>query len=255
MFNYIKAEFKRNKHTNIIPLSLLKIIFLGVIPGFYLSARKLTSMDALVNYISIICILIPVGASLLVFMSIKEEENQDNFNRLLKDNSRNKIIISKLCYWFIIEASIIFGIFLSLVIILGIGEFDIGLTIILVYASLNLILQSFFYFILSLAINMKYSSTASLSIGGIGFLLTAIIGTTSIGDKFYDFVPWSYGVQSTGRLMYLVSGKLSQLNSKQITILLSDFKRLSIEGMTTNIILIVALVIWFNRWDGRSDSD
>lgn len=93
---------------------------------------------------------------------------------------------------------------------------------------------------LQLAASLFFGLGASVSIGGAGFLMAAIVGATSAGDRIWLFVPWAWPVRLSS---------LSETNAEQAL-----DPGLAAAGLTFAV-LAAGGAFWFQRWEGRQAAD
>lgn len=245
MSRYMRADILRLKGSFFWPATLGVVAVLGIVCGFYVRYRGLTGQDVYAGYAQIINILVPVLASLFVYLSLKPEEDQGTFNRMLSAPSRYAFYKAKIVFWSIF--SIVFSICCTLLFSFASNTFpDDGP----LYVAGGLVagIAMIPVYLLALFMNLRFSMGASIGIGSLGTLMGAVMGTTSIGAKIYLLFPWSYGSIASvnlglSRFFHSTQGPTVPDGDRWITVLTI--------AIILSILMSVASMLWFNRWEGR----
>ncbi|GED17917.1 lantibiotic immunity ABC transporter MutG family permease subunit [Aneurinibacillus migulanus] len=197
--------------------------------------------------------LLPVSAGLLAgFMGV-QEEHAGNFNGILGQTvPRAQVYISKLLMLILMTTADMFiSTFILLVgmeYVLHISMIQVGL---FVEGMLLAVTGSLFLYTFHLFLGFAYGLGASIAAGGAGFLIAAIIGTTTVGDRIWQFVPWAWSV----RLSQLPEVFMPGLQLPDSIIASDYFTQLAVKGLVpaiaTFILVTVCGTIWFFRWEGR----
>lgn len=101
---------------------------------------------------------------------------------------------------------------------------------------------------LHLWISLAWGMGASISVGGSGILLSALMNT-SLGDKIWYYIPWGWPV----RLSIVSLHSLS--SDKNLPYLFDEMIKGMISVAVFFIILFIGGTLWFHRWEGRKVYD
>lgn len=245
MFRYISADLLRMRGTHLGAATLGAIGILGVLPGLYVRARGYAGIDVYVTYLQIVNIFLPILASLFVSITIRTEEDQGGFTRLLCAPSRVWAYAAKLLFWTVF--STLFFTCCTVSFATGAGFFGE----LLIYLGGGAIagVSMAPIFLLALFVNLAFSSGASIGLGSFGTIVSAIMGTTSVGAQIFWAFPWSYGSMSAANFGLGMFGYTAE-----------GF----INGWWTHILAVAAVLLllvsagqllWFSRWEGRRGSE
>lgn len=195
-----------------------------------------------------------MAAALLSGLTVLQEEEAGNFNGFLAEPiSRTKLYVSKLSLLILFTAiDVLFASFLMIVgmkFILHVENIQYGLFL---QGSIWSVIGSLILYAIHLLISFAYGMGPSIAIGGAGFLISAIVGATVLGDNIWQYVPWAWAIRLSKNPMLLMP------DIKTINGMLASevFVREMMKGLIPAVLgfLIVTIlgILWFNRWDGRS---
>ncbi|CAB1245613.1 ABC-2 type transport system permease protein [Ruminococcaceae bacterium BL-6] len=246
MLRILSSDWLKTKRTAYRTISFLLPPSVAVVALWYLSVHRRTAAfqaNAYVLFFDLWTILIPILAGLLAGILCSQEEQAGHFNGLLGVSiPRVSIFTGKLLLLILTTAATLF---VSLILFVGGLAFLLhvsGLrTAVFLEGALLTVLGSLFLCVLHLWLSFAFGMGASVSVGGAGFLIAAICGLTSAGNRIWRFLPWTW------------PARLSQ-----IPVPFSHFESSSggdWAGMLPAILLFVLSLIcafvWFNRWEGR----
>ncbi|WP_269462740.1 lantibiotic immunity ABC transporter MutG family permease subunit [Paenibacillus baekrokdamisoli] len=104
---------------------------------------------------------------------------------------------------------------------------------------------------LHLFLSLAYGQGASIGAGCGGFLIAGMIGTTTIGDAIWQFVPWAWSVRlSWNPILFMPNLSLGK------TIQLAEVYQQNMDkGLAPVLICFLFLtllgIVWFGKWEGR----
>jgi hypothetical protein len=205
-----------------------------------------------------VCV-IPLSIGILSGLIVHQEELAGNFNGLLSSNvSRYGLYGAK----FILLVLTLTANTLIATVALGVGlDVFLGVSIgwpIYIAASILAIIGAVPLLALHLWASFRWGMGASIGIGIGGLLMAALLGATSLGDKIWQFIPWTWPV----RLGILPGAYLQFTEDMQYPpeVISSGFvlKQLAMGFTVSTLCLVAALIggiVWFNRWEGRKSYD
>ena len=203
--------------------------------------------------------VIPLGTGILTGLIVHCEELAGHFNGLLSSSvSRSGLYGCKFLLTVLIMTASTF--------IATIG-FGAGLAVFLGFTMNWLIFLAAAILVrigtiplagLHLWAGFRWGMGASIGISIGGLLMAALLGATSLGDKIWQFIPWTWPV----RLGILPGAYLQFTEDMQYPpeVISSGFvlKQLAMGFTVSTLCLVAALIggiIWFNRWEGRKSYD
>ena len=242
--NCLKADFYKFYHSNIIKLHLI-IPIMGIITflSYYLISPW-SEVEKVMVYMQIVSMVFPLIISVIVNM-VYEQEQEAGFQYFLGIvNKRSIAHFSKLISIFV------FGLISTIITILGfgitfylMGNNSVGIELYfrqsLVIFGSNIIIYMVQYLVV-----FSFGKGASIGLGIVGSLVSALM-LTSIGDRIWYSVPWSYSIRlsSYTTLEALNIMVQNQPIAKSITMML-----------TYIVISLVLLLIFSNHWEGRKEN-
>jgi len=205
------------------------------------------------GFFEVLTVSIPIIVSLLTGLISFQEEKSGNFIGLLAEPvSRAKLYMSKLV---LLILSAIMDIFLATFLmllgmsyILHVDDVHYGL---FWQGALLSVIGSLFLFSMHIFISFAYGMGASIAIGGGGFLISAIIGATVVGDDMWPFIPWAWAVR-LAKIPILLMPEAKLANGIQPSeLFLQELMKGMIPAIICFVFATIGGIIWFNRWEGN----
>lgn len=257
------AEWLKTKRTAVRLLTFcMPVVYAALIIGYFalrgIDKNNQTLVFQAFFEVWTACV-IPLGIGILSGLIVHYEELAGNFNGLLISKvSRYGVYWSK----FLLSVLIMTASTLIATIGLGVGldvflGFSISWLIFLV-ASILAIIGTIPLLALHLWAGFRWGMGASIGISICGLLMAALMGATSLGDKIWQFIPWTWPV----RLAILPGAYLQFAEDMQFPseVISSGFvlNQLVMGLAVSSLCLVAALIggiVWFNRWEGRKYYD
>lgn len=240
----ILAEWIKTKRTS---TRLLIIVTPFIVPAMLIAYFSMITLGDKANirmyshFFELLLVFMPLIISLLSGLIIMKEEEAGNFTGyLMSPVIRAKLYLSKLSFTvlFIVYTVVVSTLLIILgnIIVLKINTLYINLFIKGVgYSIIGTLFLCGFHILISFA----YGLGVSVALGGIGFLTTAILGATSLGDKVWIYVPWTWAIRMA---------KYAVINDVNISKMIREAMLVSLISF---ILLLMLSLVWFNRWEGR----
>ncbi|CEN24563.1 lantibiotic immunity ABC transporter MutG family permease subunit [Paraclostridium sordellii] len=242
--NYLKADFYKFYHSNIIKLHLIIPIITVISFLLYYTISPWSELEKVMAYVQIISISFPLIISIIVNM-VYEQEEEAGFQYFLGIADKKYFAhFSKLILMLIL------GLISTLIAILGFGItfhfmgnslIEIG-----VYIKESLIVfgSSILLYMLQYLVVFYFGRGASIGIGIIGSTISALM-ITGIGEGVWTLLPWGYSIRLSS---YFLLYNLDILNKK--------------EPITQAIIMMIVFIAIFlvlqltlsNRWEGKIEN-
>lgn len=257
------AEWLKTKRTAVRLLTFcMPVVYTALIIGYFalrgIEKNNQTLVFQAFFEVWTVCV-IPLGIGILSGLIVHYEELAGNFNGLLSCK------VSRYClYWskFLLLVLIMTTSTLIATIGLGVGlDVFLGFSIswlIFIAASILAVIGTIPLLALHLWAGFKWGMGASIGISICGLLMAALMGATSLGNKIWQFIPWTWPVRLT-----ILPGTYLQFAEDMHfppKIIFSGFvlKQLSMGLAASSLCLVAALIggfIWFNKWEGRKSYD
>jgi len=263
MMKILYAEWLKTKRTAVRLLTFcMPVVYAAIIVGYF-ALRGIDKHAQILVFQAFFEVwaacVIPLGIGVLSGLIVHYEELAGNFNGLLISKiSRYRLYWSK----FVLSVLIMTASTLIATIALGVGlDVFLGVSIgwpIFIAASILAIIGMFPLLALHLWAGFKWGMGASIGTSIGGLLMAALMGATSLGDKIWQFIPWTWPV----RLAILPGAYLQYAENMQFPpeLISSGYVLNQLVGglAASSLCLIAALIggiIWFNRWEGRKSYD
>jgi ABC-2 type transport system permease protein len=109
---------------------------------------------------------------------------------------------------------------------------------------------SLILFSLHLLISFAFGMGASIAIGGGGFLVSAIIGATVVGDHIWPYIPWAWTVRLSQVPMLLMLKVKHAFGMELSDLYFQELMKGIIPASICFILVTLLGLVWFNRWEG-----
>lgn len=240
----IRSDFYKFRHTSMLWIHLL--IPLGVSAMFlaYYSASSWKHDSKISGFLEVLAISFPLIIGLISGKAIDEEGQAGSFQAMLSGiKSRSMLYLSKLIVLLLLG---------TFSIALAVGTFALGFktlpSILYLKAAGMLIETNIFIYILHVFISLEYGRGASVGLGIVESLVSAL-ALTGLGDGRWYYIPCTWGARLCDYLVYTwVNPSGASLGSAEIE------KWLLIAFFAICISLLASL-IWFRNWEGRKFYD
>lgn len=208
---YIKSNFIKIKNTSYLVVhSLAGLLFPTLLSLYWIQRGHINENTVLFSYFQIVGALLPFASSIVSVQLKNLEEESGKFKYLLGYSQSNykpffvELVFLWLCYSIVLLLS--FSLFALFMITNGIRVIlSSALLALLFYIILALII-----YILNHMISYLYSTGVALGISMIGVIIAAFC-ETSLGDKVWFLIPWSWLLRISNILFNQQKIGISQL--------------------------------------------
>lgn len=195
------------------------------------------------GYFEVIGVSFPLIIGLVCSKAIEQEGQAGSFqNMLCGIKSRAAIYLSKLIVMILMWAFSI---------VLAIGVFAVGFKTApaLMYGKVAILIiaGSVFLYILHLFVSLQYGRGASIGLGIVESLISAL-ALTGLGDKAWYYIPCTWSARFGDNLMYewLNPGKVFGY---------AEIQKGMMVAIPAMAIALVLSLLWFRNWEGRKTYD
>lgn len=251
MISFLEVEWLKTKRSLIRWIVFLSpIIITGCAVSYLIYRNDISNYTIYQSFFSIwsACI-IPIGVGIITGYLIYEENLSNSFNIILSNGiNRKKFYLAKFLFSIIAQAMCTFIAVIILCFgmnVLNSNNLDIALFL---KASLFSIIGTLPIMAIHLIISFIFGMGASIGAGICGFLVATFIGTTSIGDNIWMFVPWSYPVK-----MSMIPYILQMNNTELLAQIQSQINLLFLLSIILSAIFLIVGVIWYNNCEIRDN--
>ena len=250
MLKALSSDWLKTKRTAYRAIAFLLPPALTLVMLWYLSVHRRTpafQANAYALFFDLWTILVPLLAGLLAGILGSQEEQAGNFGGLLGTSiPRISILSGKLLLLILTTAADLFASVLlfsaGLAIFLHVSDLQIA---VFLEGVLLAILGSLALYVFHLWLSFAFGLGASVSVGGAGFLIAAVCGITSAGDRIWRFLPWTW----PARLSQIPEALLVRSDRSQT--LWPEIGRGALPALLLFLLSAACAVVWFDRWEGR----
>lgn len=240
----MRSDFHKFRHNFMLLIHLL--IPLGTAAAFlaYYSISPWKPTLKISGYLEMIGFAFPLIIGLVCSKAIEQEGQAGSFQTMLCGiKSRTITYSSKLI------VMLLMGI---LSIALAIGMFAVGFktapSLVYLKAAGLLIAGSVFLYILHLFVSLQYGRGASIGLGIVESLISAL-ALTGLGDGKWYFIPCTWSARLCDYLVYIWEYPASAATG------VSEISKWLIIAVPATIVAFVLSLLWFNNWEGRKTYD
>ncbi|MHA6529691.1 lantibiotic immunity ABC transporter MutG family permease subunit [Paenibacillus sp. BAC0078] len=249
LLRLVSSDWLKTKRTPIRLLTVAAILgYPALLLWYFARPARTAELPYVIHqtFFDSVSIVLPIGTGLLAGLLAAQEENAGHFNGLLGQNaSRTLIYISKLLLLVMLVAVFLFGSMLLLLLgmryILHLEQPGVEMFLI---SGLLALAGSLAVCTFHLFLALAYGLGASIGAGGAGLLVAAIIGTTSVGDAIWPYVPWSWPARLAGFPAAAMPGN-------PLSLLQDGLLQGLVPACMVFLIAAVCSILWFCRWEGR----
>jgi len=117
--------------------------------------------------------------------------------------------------------------------------------------ALLTIIGCLFLYVFYLLLSFAFGMGVSIALGGAGFLVAAVMGATVVGDKIWQFIPWTWSVRLSNFPEFLIPGIQLPIGLVPSEFLAQQYGICLPIVILGTITLLIGSLVWFNRWEGR----
>lgn len=240
-YRCIRSDIYKMKRQPILWVHLLvPLAGVGVFLAYY-TFTSWTPVSKVGGYLEVMAVAFPTLIGIVCSMAAEQESSAGNFQPLLTFPVKLLPFASSLLVLVVLGAGAA---------VLAAGGFGLGFTIFLnetpfalefyFYAACILAGSSIFLYALHWIVSLQYGGGASIGIGIVESLLSALM-LTGLGNGIWQFFPCAWGVR------FISIYELLNLNPKVVPDLSVG---VAFCAAATAAILFLAC-LWFYRWEGR----
>lgn len=243
IFRLLRSDWLKMKRTPLRWAIIIAPFGYALIFLWYFSTYQITSdlqYKIYRDFFEALAVLMPLVISVVTSLFCLQEEQAGSFSVVLGSPiSKPLIYVNKLGMMIAVQAGCMLisvtTLLLGMKFWLNIDSID---AILFYKGTVFTLIGTLPLLTLHLWLSFAYGIGASVGTGGIGFLVAAIIGATSVGDRIWPVVPWAWPVRIS-------------INPNDPVVLTN--------GIVSSILLFVILAIlsslWFHRWEGRKQEE
>lgn len=214
----------------------------------YYSFSKVDSISKVPVYIQALSMAFPLLISVVSSFVVEQESLAGNFTELLStEYGKRKAFISKVCLL------LICGFCSTIVAVVGfaagfhflLGQNELPLSF---YVEISFVLFGcqIFMYLFHLFLNFRFSKGASIGVGVMECLLSALM-LTGMGDVIWKYMPCAWGMRLSNSFFAY------RLNLDSFHALPVDIQMGIVICICSTIIAFIMSLIWFSFYEGRKE--
>lgn len=243
LFRCICSDFYKFRHTSMLLIHLLLPLGAAAAFLFYYAVSPWKPDVKISAFFELIGISFPLVISLVCSKAIEQEGQAGSFqNMLCGTKSRSAVWLSKLI------VMLLSG---SCSVVLAIGTFGAGFKVAppstYMKVAVLLIVGSVFLYILHLVVSLRYGRGASIGLGIVESLISAL-ALTGLGDRIWYYIPCTWSARFSDNIVYSWLYPAKTLGSLEM-------QRGLLLAVPATIIAMILALLWFRNWEGRKTCD
>lgn len=249
----LRSDYLKVRHSVIIWLHLIIPVICAFTFLAYFAGGTTAILHLYADYLEAISISLPMLIGIICGVVAVQEEGAANYQVVLGGPvSKEMKYTSKLLMLLILT---------SFSLALAIGIFVVGLSFgldissvpysVFIRGGLWILVSCSFLIMVHLFISFRFGWGASVLLGGIGVMITALM-ITGLGDRVWEYIPWAWSVRFV-ELVGLIH--LGDVNGDILNYLQHEMHTGEITLATGIIIVFIISIIWFRRWEGVKSSE
>lgn len=244
----IKSDIYKAVHSQVLLIHFIVPLFgMAAFLAYYTISPWGESQKVSV-YLQVLAMAFPMLIGIVTVMVSEQEFQAASCQMLLSTPCKRYIphlakLITILIFGFLSSVIAVFG-FGTLFRLVGNVVFPLSLYIKL---AMLLFFGNITLYILQYIVSFAFGKGIGLGLGIVGSLLSALL-LTGLGDRIWTFLPWSIAIRFCSMFVESKVTNVSFINLPGI-----------IQGMMfiglSSIILLLILVLWSTKWDGRRNKE
>ena len=239
----IRSDFYKFRHTSMLLIHLF--LPLGTAAAFlaYYTVSPWKPDAKISGYFELIGVSFPLIIGLVCSKAIEQEGQAGSFqNMLCGTKSRVAVWLSKLIVMLLLG-----GCSIALAIVTFAVGFKNAPPSIYGKVAVLLIVGSIFLYILHLFVSLQYGRGASIGLGIVESLLSAL-ALTGLGDRIWYYVPCTWSARFADDMVYTWLNPAKNFG-------ISEMQKGMMIAVPATIIAMILVLFWFQNWEGRKTYD
>lgn len=242
----IRAEFYKIRHTWLPWAYLLLPLSYALLAYFSCKVTGLKFQEPGSNiegYLELLGGVFPIIIGLITAKAADMEASSGQFQNMLSiTTSRKTTMIGKTCSLLLcalFSISLAVGVFCML--------YGHALVSLWVHAVVLIFCGCIFPYLLHILLSFQFGSGASIGLGFVESLL-ALLALTGLGDGVWYYIPCTWMARLSGNLLQM------WLYPNQMVFYM-EIRKCALFAAPTTLLLLLVLLGWFSRWEGRASVD
>lgn len=239
----IRSDFYKFRHTSMLLIHLL--LPLGAAAAFlaYYTVSPWKPDAKISGYFEMLGVSFPLVIGLVCSKAIEQEGQAGGFqNMLCGMKSRAAVWLSKLIVMFLLGVCSI---------TLATATFAVGFKVALpstyIKIAVLLITGCVFLYILHLFVSLQYGRGASIGLGIMESLVSAL-ALTGMGDRIWYYIPCTWSARFADDVVYTWLNPARNFG-------ISEMQKGLLFAVPFTIVAMMLALLWFRDWEGRKNCD
>lgn len=240
MIALVRADFLKQRHTSYWGIHTVIPIAGAILFVFYfLLYQNVDELRKLRLLLELAAMVFPLLISVIVGLNITQEERASHFQSLLTVPDRWKILLAKFAALYLSGIFSLTLLFILFAVGVEISGTDIIPWSLLIQSVLGLVIGSFVIYALHLLLSLKFGLGISL-FWGVFECLQCILYSNVELHGLWRYIPFSWSVNWVHDVL---NGRLISNAAQWILIAI------------LSVGILLAILHWFSRWEGRKNNE
>lgn len=239
----IRSDFYKFRHTSMFLIHLLLPLGAAAVFLAYYTVSPWKPDAKISGYFEMLGVSFPLVIGLVCSKAIEQEGQAGGFqNMLCGTKSRAAVWLSKLTVMLLLGVCSI---------ALAAGTFAVGFKVALpstyIKIAVLLIAGSVFLYILHLFVSLQYGRGASIGLGIMESLVSAL-ALTGMGDRIWYYIPCTWSARFADDVVYTWLNPAKNFG-------ISEMQKGLLFAVPATIVAMILALLWFRDWEGRKSCD
>lgn len=239
----ICSDFQKFRHTSMLWIHILIPLAAAVLFISYYSGSPWNAEAKISGYFEVIGAAFPLMIGLIIGKGVEQERQSGNFQTMLCGVKSRSVAYTSKLFVLLLPGMIAIAI--------AIGVFAAGFQtvpeILYVKAAGFLIAGSVFLYILHLFVSFQFGRGASIGLGIMESLISAL-ALTGLGDGRWYYIPCTWSARLCDCLVYI------WINPSQ-AIGYAELEKCMAVAIPATIAAFAISLFWFQRWEGSRSNE
>ncbi len=239
----IRSDFQKFRHTSMPWIHILIPLAAAVLFVSYYSVSPWNSETKISGYFEVIGVAFPLMIGLISGKAVEQEGQAGSFQVMLSCTKSRAVAYSSKLIVLLLPGIVSVAI--------ATGTFAVGfktVSVIMYFKAGGLLFTgSIFLYILHLFISLQYGRGASIGLGIVESLISAL-ALTGLGDGIWYYIPCTWSARLCDCLVFIWFNPSETIGFTEIQ------KCLTVATPATIAAFVISL-FWFQRWEGSRSNE
>lgn len=202
------------------------------------------SLGKLTGFMEVLCMVFPLLIGLLCGLTAAQEEQAGSYQVILSEaRSRAVAYMSKLLLLLVLS---------GLSVTFAVAIFSTGIHAVPPQLYVHIVMAAWggnvFLYILHLFVGFRFGRSASIGLGVLGTLISALM-MTGLGDGIWHWISWAWSARLCANLIF------RQQSPSETAFAITDMQYGITICLIVTLLSLAASLLWFQRWEGSKSNE